>query len=430
MKTKKNYNCPHKKIIVSQLEYWFSKMGNKFYKFIEPSYNQRAYREGDSWTEELEISRKTFTRVFDEIGIRYKSKSAFKEAENKFQGKRYASYYDRQKKTTVFLKNTEVDPPTSNYFLKKESRKNTILKIKSSISPIENSKVSSSQSSNPVFVKKKNPEKVLPTPPQNTYQKGNININDQEKGNNINKPSLDAFPHAFSEKMCRSRTAKLAVLDIYNIYLSENTSIKPPSNFNPPSPQEQNDQSELVKNIKKIWSEKIGDDISSQKISETQVLKSFMHLFHGSIEKWKDYCHKIASSDFLMGRIKDAFKIWFSWALKEETYNRIHAGELGVMEEKTATKPIETEEVLNAILKNHSEKTIQEAFKEISKRIDPVKFNIWFKDIKFEKFDGKTLFLKGQNTLSSDYIRRNLYSELSFCFNKFNPNIKNIEIYA
>jgi len=102
-------------------------MGDKFYKFIEPSSNQRAYKEGDSWTEELCVSRKTFARAFDQIGIRYKSKTSFREAKDKFQGKPYASYYDRQTKQTVFLKNSEIDAQKVKCFEKSSESENPIL---------------------------------------------------------------------------------------------------------------------------------------------------------------------------------------------------------------------------------------------------------------------------------------------------------------
>jgi len=65
-------------LIIGKLEFWFAnpKYKEGFYKFVEPCAHP-LYREGDSWSEELGISRKIFAKAFDLIGVRYKSKSAY-----------------------------------------------------------------------------------------------------------------------------------------------------------------------------------------------------------------------------------------------------------------------------------------------------------------------------------------------------------------
>ena len=52
--------------IINRLEYWFKIKKEGFYKFLEPC-NHRAYKHGDSWTEELGFCRKTFNVAFDLI---------------------------------------------------------------------------------------------------------------------------------------------------------------------------------------------------------------------------------------------------------------------------------------------------------------------------------------------------------------------------
>jgi len=50
-------------LVLQQFIYWDSKNGNReFYKFIEPCDNE-LYNDGDSWTEELGISKKQFTNA-------------------------------------------------------------------------------------------------------------------------------------------------------------------------------------------------------------------------------------------------------------------------------------------------------------------------------------------------------------------------------
>ena len=93
-------------LLMSQLEFWFKVTGGKsFYKFMEPC-EHGYYKEGDSWQEELMMSSSEIRTAFKRIGIAYKSKKEFMEHERDiFQGKMYASYYDRMRKMTFYFRN-------------------------------------------------------------------------------------------------------------------------------------------------------------------------------------------------------------------------------------------------------------------------------------------------------------------------------------
>jgi hypothetical protein len=98
-------------ILMQQLDYWFERYPDGFYKFLEPS-DHKAYQPGDSWTEELGFSKAEFRSAFDHIGIRYESKRAFdqKDEQRRFidengQEQFYASYKDRIKGLTFYYRN-------------------------------------------------------------------------------------------------------------------------------------------------------------------------------------------------------------------------------------------------------------------------------------------------------------------------------------
>ena len=94
-------------ILMLQLEYWFEKTSGKvFFKFLEPC-EDPAYRPGDAWTEELGVSKAEFRHAFSKIGVAYKSKKAYRESKDKFQGKFYASYFDRIQRKTYYIRNTK-----------------------------------------------------------------------------------------------------------------------------------------------------------------------------------------------------------------------------------------------------------------------------------------------------------------------------------
>ncbi len=97
-------------ILMQQLDYWFNKHPNGFYKFLEPSSGNENYLEGDSWVEELNFSAEEFKTAFSNIGIAYKSKTEFDQVSNKFFSqdkieKFYCSYFDRQTKLTFYFRN-------------------------------------------------------------------------------------------------------------------------------------------------------------------------------------------------------------------------------------------------------------------------------------------------------------------------------------
>lgn len=107
-------------IVMTQLEYWFSKMnGKKFFKFLEPC-DQNEYKEGDSWVEELGFTKYEFRTAFNKIGKVYKSKNEYLSSDDPFQGKPYLSYYDRIKRRTYYLRNhEEVDRIIAEWISKK-----------------------------------------------------------------------------------------------------------------------------------------------------------------------------------------------------------------------------------------------------------------------------------------------------------------------
>lgn len=101
-------------ILMSQMEYWFEKYPDGFYKFLEPAEKNQMYKKGKSWTEELAFSAEEFRTAFDRIGVRYKSKKEFDEKTgSKFETesgeKFYCSYHDKIKGATFYFRNENTD---------------------------------------------------------------------------------------------------------------------------------------------------------------------------------------------------------------------------------------------------------------------------------------------------------------------------------
>ena len=111
-------------LVMQQLDYWFENHPEGFYKFLLPS-DHPAYKDGDSWTEELGMSVDEFRTAFDKIGHRYKSKSEFDKSDAKFQGKFYCSYVDRRSNLTYYFRNHELVDAALDELLSKTNSKSS-----------------------------------------------------------------------------------------------------------------------------------------------------------------------------------------------------------------------------------------------------------------------------------------------------------------
>ncbi|MGP8437818.1 hypothetical protein ACT2FY_39005 [Paraburkholderia fungorum] len=92
-------------ILMQQLDYWFERYPNGFYKFQDAAPDHAAYKTGESWVEELGFSPAEFRTAFDKVGVRHKSKKDFVASADPFEGKFYCCYYDRLARLTYYHRN-------------------------------------------------------------------------------------------------------------------------------------------------------------------------------------------------------------------------------------------------------------------------------------------------------------------------------------
>jgi hypothetical protein len=94
-------------VVMQQLDFRFDSNPDGFYKFLEPcdKSTNPLYKDGDSWREELGMSAQEFRTAFDQIGVRYSSKTEFDKVVDKFQGKYYCSYHDKLSRLTYYFRN-------------------------------------------------------------------------------------------------------------------------------------------------------------------------------------------------------------------------------------------------------------------------------------------------------------------------------------
>lgn len=351
-------SSPKLGLIIGQLEYWFKLKPKGFYKFLEPC-KHPLYKVGDSWAEELGLSRRQFNKIFDEIGIRYKSKTAFKNEPDPFKGQAYACYHDRKTNKTFFVRNAIA---VSTLLNKTPSDKNP-------------------------------------------------------KDNQINLEKSTHFSHSRNSKNCRSYGGTIG--GKYNNQLTKNTSssekpVSPSKSFTFPSQMQ-----EIAEEMKNIWLEEVGE-CELNKLTSSLIIRlyqSYSTIHSGSLENWRTYCRKIASSRFLMGEGSNRFKAWLSWAVKLESFERIQAGEFTLgdrkIKEKVLTIKREEEEKLREELINSAKHPlwIQVGVKLIE-RVGGYAFQKWFKEVDVLALKSKEVCLRASSRFDRDYIEKNYRTPL------------------
>lgn len=355
---KTSIGCEKATLILGRLEYWFEKYKSGFYKFVEPC-NHPHYRDGDSWQEEIGFSRKIFAKAFDLVGVRYKSKSAFMKASDRFKGKLYASYHDRKTNQTYFVRNHGF----ASQFIKG------------------------------LFNKK--PETKAQNLPQSTQESCFPKVRQSSLPNGRSR----------SGQNCRSFGGTIGGKE--NISIQRNNpsleNALPKSSHSPSDPS----QKKITEGIIKIWQEEIGDlgvaNITSH--FSKRLEESFKKFFQQSLESWRAYCQKISSSKFLMGEAQNKFfkKAWITWAIKEETIERINNGEFRLGDRQT-NQDKEFED-LKAEIKNMENKknAIEEKIKKINQLVcEERKIKIKEKILKISEEENKTYQLRFKECLEEE----------------------------
>ncbi|MBY0292249.1 MAG: hypothetical protein K2W92_03060 [Alphaproteobacteria bacterium] len=360
--------CEKSTLILGRLEYWFEKYANGFYKFVEPC-NHPLYREGDSWSEEIGFSRKIFAKAFDLIGIRYKSKSSFMRAQDKFQGKFYASYHDRKTNQTYFFRNHAF----ASQFIK----------------GLFNQKSSSASVKQKKDVTKNSP----------CIAEVSSTLNGRSRNNQNGRSSGGTIGGKENKPIQRNTSS-----------LSEDPSTSSSVHSKPL-------QKKVTEDMIKIWEEEVGE-LGFSSISAgflNRLFDSFRKFFEQSLDSWKVYCRMIASSKFLMGEAQNKFfkKAWITWAIKEETIERVRGGgfNLGDRETKLDEKINKTKNYL--ITLENKKNNIEEKIKYIKgsieeKRKETTKKRIKsFSEEELTHFRGEfENFLKFENnSISKEFIK-------------------------
>jgi len=219
-------------------------------------------------------------------------------SENKFKGKLYASYHDRKTNRTYFVRNHEI---ANDFFGSRGGDKTQDKAI---------SQPANHVTSQMMIKAPKSPQ------PQVETSHTVCNTNSVSKAETVAQkravPGTSQIGRSYNNNLKQKKTP----------FLKDT-----PAQTQAPKPE---DFGVKTEGMILIWKEEVGD-LGVKFVSQTLLTRLYNTLsrfFSGSLDVWRSFCRKIASSKFLMGEAKNRFfkKAWITWAIKEESIELIHAG--------------------------------------------------------------------------------------------------------
>jgi hypothetical protein len=175
-------------------------------------------------------------------------------------------------------------------------------------------------------------------------------------------------------------------------------------------------EKDLFQKMISIWNQIVEEGKKTIELNAKRVCflkKAFDTKFEGCLEKWKEFCKRIASSKFLMGEIKASFKASLDWVLKFDVMQRIFEGDFGVGDrafslEKNQGNPQEMERVIQSSSEPQDVKQFRLA---LLKRLGEAAYASWFKETQID-LKTERVSIQAKSQFATDYITRVFLSDI------------------
>ncbi|MDP1974687.1 MAG: DnaA N-terminal domain-containing protein [Alphaproteobacteria bacterium] len=172
----------------------------------------------------------------------------------------------------------------------------------------------------------------------------------------------------------------------------------------------------LTKQMIDIWNEIIQPEINCvlTKSRCRFLVAALKYKFNNDIKQWKNYCYKLTSSDYLMGKIKNGFKISLDSILKFDFIQKIFEKQFGVKDLQTS---FETEKTIYQKIEDAElSGEIKEIHHKICEKIGTTKYISWFKETKISKLLN-SIYIFVDNNFKKQWIGINYQRDLEALFN-------------
>ena len=182
---------------------------------------------------------------------------------------------------------------------------------------------------------------------------------------------------------------------------------------------------DIIQQMVSIWNQIVEEgnktiELNGKRISFLK--KAFEVKFGSCLEKWKEFCKRIASSKFLMGEIKASFKASLDWVLKFDILQRILEGDYGVgdrtvylKEDKVNCQQVETE-----IQKSSESQDIKQFRLALLNRLGQAAYASWFKETQIS-LENDLLIVSSISSFAKDYITRVFFDDMEKILHRILP---------
>jgi len=451
---KREFRSEKAALIFERLEYWSQRYSSGFWKFFEPCQHP-LYRKGDSWQEEIGISRKVWTKAFAILGTHYKSKSTFLKQSDPFQGKLYASYYDRKTNRTYFFRNHDF----VRKFLEKtwNKVKNIGQKIIQKKGRYRNSPYGCSftRAYKDIFSNKEilssppTPSKPLAIPQASTQEKERdilkkgiehitpepckteSILTEPKKGKESKESVASKHQKETSKKeQTLKKTSPVSSSPSPVVCLSGDTSsalkqsIPDSSPYPLPSP-------ETSQEMVNLWNQAVEGEPGKAILTwwrERKLRKALKDSFNNDLHQWTAYCERIAANTFLMGGGTRGWKASLDWAIhpeniqkvREESYFTGHGQKKVTSNNPEREKPLSMDEL-------EGTEQWKNFCLSLSSNLGVSTFRSWFMDVVPLDLEGFFPQLRCGSAFKAQWIKSRFGQRVESVLRKTFPEVREVE---
>ena len=211
--------------------------------------------------------------------------------------------------------------------------------------------------------------------------------------------------------------------------ISQNSNTNPPpepssasSPTTPPPPS-----NTLASDLLEIWNQTVGQRqgeegnlIQLTKKRAQYLVAAFKFRFESNLSKWKQFCQKVTSSAFLMGKAKSTFRASLDWVLKFDIIQRILEGDFGVNKTPCVDEEavlLKTEAITQTIETSGEGEPIKRLRRSILQALGEQTYQSWFADMPMTQSSptkgGRGIQLHTKNQFACDYVQTNYLDKLT-----------------
>ena len=169
-------------------------------------------------------------------------------------------------------------------------------------------------------------------------------------------------------------------------------------------------EKDIFQKMISIWNEIVEEGKRTLELNQKRsrfLITAFRTKFGESLERWREFCKRVASSKFLMGEIKASFRASLDWVLKFDIIQRILEGDFGIGDRVVYVRDDQnTTQQLQVDIQNFSEpEPIQHIRQELLKRVGQGAYASWFRETSIT-LEGEKVAIKAKSSFAKDSINR------------------------